>query len=52
MAMIRPQRCRRMYGASLPEPGDRDDVLVVSVHGKGIVLRPDSLRPATERGAG
>ncbi len=39
------------YGASVPEPGDSDDVLVVSVDGKGIVMRPDSLRPATERAA-
>ncbi len=32
----------------LPADGD---VLVISVDGKGIVMRPDSLRPATERAA-
>jgi len=39
------------YDASAPEPGASDDVLVVSVDGKGIVMRPDSLRPATEKAA-
>jgi len=39
------------YDASAPEPGASDDVLVVSVDGKGIVMRPDSLRPATEAAA-
>jgi len=39
------------YGACAPEPGSSDDVLVVSVDGKGIVMRPDSLRPATEKAA-
>lgn len=39
------------YDASAPEPGASDDVLVLSVDGKGIVMRPDSLRPATERAA-
>lgn len=37
------------YDASAPEPGASDDVLVLSVDGKGIVMRPHSLRPATER---
>jgi len=39
------------YATSAPEPGDSADVLVLSVDGKGIVMRPDSLRPATERAA-
>ncbi|MGH9148817.1 MAG: ISKra4 family transposase, partial [Acidimicrobiales bacterium] len=30
------------YDASAPEPGASDDVLVVSVDGKGIVMRPDA----------
>ncbi len=39
------------YDARAPEPGASDDVLVISVDGKGIVMRPDSLRPATEKAA-
>ncbi|MGH9154142.1 MAG: ISKra4 family transposase [Acidimicrobiales bacterium] len=39
------------YDARAPEPGASDDVLVVSVDGKGIVMRPDALRPATEKAA-
>ena len=39
------------YDAGAPEPGASDDVLVVSVDGKGIVMRPDSLRAATEKAA-
>jgi len=39
------------YDTSVPEPGASTDVLVVSVDGKGIVMRPDSLRPATEKAA-
>jgi len=39
------------YAASAPEPGASGDVLVVSVDGKGIVMRPDALRPATEKAA-
>jgi len=39
------------YDTSAPEPSISDDVLVLSVDGKGIVMRPDSLRPATERAA-
>jgi len=39
------------YAASVPESGASADVLVVSVDGKGIVMRPDSLRPATEKAA-
>jgi hypothetical protein len=33
------------------EPANDADVLVISVDGKGIVMRPDALRPATERAA-
>jgi hypothetical protein len=39
------------YASLAPERGSRDDVLVLSADGKGIVMRPDSLRPATERAA-
>jgi hypothetical protein len=39
------------YAASAPEPGDPRDVLVLSADGKGIVMRPDALRPATEKAA-
>jgi len=39
------------YDNYAPEPGADDDVLVVSVDGKGIVMRPDSLRPATAKAA-
>ncbi len=37
------------YQAILREPCDDKVVLVISVDGKGIVMRPDSLRPATQR---
>jgi hypothetical protein len=33
------------------EEADDDDVLVISVDGKGIVMRPDALRPATAKAA-
>ncbi len=33
------------------QPADDGDVLVISVDGKGIVMRPDSLRPATRHAA-
>ncbi len=39
------------YAASAPDPGGSDDVLVISVDGKGIVMRPDALRPATSKSA-
>jgi hypothetical protein len=39
------------YAAVQREPAGHDDVLVLSVDGKGIVMRPDSLRPATEKAA-
>lgn len=39
------------YATFAPEPGDVGDALVLSCDGKGIVMRPDALRPATERAA-
>lgn len=39
------------YTASVPGPGEPDDVLMLSADGKGIVMRPDSLRPATQKAA-
>lgn len=39
------------YAARAPEPGASADVVVISVDGKGIVMRPDALRPATARAA-
>lgn len=39
------------YAASAPDPGVSDDVLVISVDGKGIVMRPDALRPPTSKAA-
>lgn len=40
------------FYASRPRPvGDIGDVLVLSCDGKGIVMRPDALRPATRRAA-
>lgn len=39
------------YTTHASEPGDRDDVLVLSADGKGIVMRPDALRPATGKAA-
>ena len=35
------------YASRRPPPAPNTDVLVVSADGKGIVMRPDSLRPAT-----
>lgn len=35
------------YATRRPPPAPKTDVLVVSADGKGIVMRPDSLRPAT-----
>lgn len=39
------------YASRAAEAGSSDDVLVLSADGKGIVMRPDSLRPATEKAA-
>jgi hypothetical protein len=39
------------YATRQLEPADDSDVLVISADGKGIVMRPDSLRPATARAA-
>ena len=39
------------YATVAPAPGDGDDALVLSCDGKGIVMRPDALRPATEKAA-
>ena len=39
------------YATSAPGPGDAGDVLVLSADGKGIVMRPDALRPATGKAA-
>ncbi len=39
------------YDAIERPAADGDDVLVISVDGKGIVMRPDALRPATARAA-
>ncbi len=39
------------YATVAAEPGATSDVLVLSADGKGIVMRPDALRPATERAA-
>jgi len=37
------------YATRAPEPGASSDVVVISVDGKGIVMRPDALREATAR---
>ncbi|MGH9074381.1 MAG: hypothetical protein ACRDZQ_09730 [Acidimicrobiales bacterium] len=40
------------YAARAPEPEtSEEDVMVISVDGKGIVMRPDALRPTTARAA-
>ncbi len=40
------------YATTAPEPATTSsDVLVISADGKGIVMRPDALRPATEKAA-
>jgi hypothetical protein len=38
------------YAAGVPQPRTADDLLVLSVDGKGIVMRPEALRPATRKG--
>jgi hypothetical protein len=40
------------YAVRAPEPGTSDDAVVISVDGKGIVMRPDALREATAKAAG
>lgn len=40
------------YAARAPAPGTSNDVVVISVDGKGIVMRPDALREATAKAAG
>jgi hypothetical protein len=39
------------YRARIPTPCTADTLLVISADGKGIVMRPDSLRPATAKAA-
>jgi hypothetical protein len=39
------------YLTRRPPPGDTGDVLVISADGKGIVMRPEALRPHTARKA-
>lgn len=39
------------YAARAPEPEASTDVVVISVDGKGIVMRPDALRKATAKAA-
>ena len=39
------------YATRQPPPGNAGDLLVLQVDGKGIVMRPDALRPATAQAA-
>ncbi|MFE0063425.1 ISKra4 family transposase, partial [Streptomyces sp. NPDC059003] len=39
------------YRARIPTPCTADTLLVISVDGKGIVMRPEALRPATQKAA-
>ena len=39
------------YAAHRPAPAEPQDILVLSVDGKGVVMRPDALRAATARSA-
>ena len=39
------------YAAHAPDPAPADDVLVLSFDDKGVVMRPDGLRPATAKAA-
>jgi hypothetical protein len=39
------------YATRPPPPGTAHDLLVLQVDGKGIVMRPDALRPATAKAA-
>lgn len=47
----RLRRLLRPAQTTGPDPGDGGQVLVVSVDGKGIVMRRDALRPATAKAA-
>ncbi|MGH3496722.1 MAG: ISKra4 family transposase [Nocardioidaceae bacterium] len=38
-------------GRGTPQAASEDDMLVISADGKGIVMRPDALRPATAKAA-
>ncbi|TMQ91268.1 hypothetical protein ETD83_31695 [Actinomadura soli] len=40
-----------LYAARTPEPRTAEELLVISTDGKGIVMRPEALRPATRRAA-
>jgi len=40
------------YATRAPEPDAGGEVVVISVDGKGIVMRPDALRPPTAKAAG
>jgi hypothetical protein len=39
------------YTGRRPDPADADTLLVLTVDGKGIVMRPEALRPATAKAA-
>jgi hypothetical protein len=39
------------YAQQIPLPRTADDLLVISVDGKGVVMRPEALRPATKKAA-
>ncbi|MGW0828333.1 ISKra4 family transposase [Streptomyces sp. NPDC002845] len=39
------------YSARIPMPSTREELLVISADAKGIVMRPDSLRPHTAKAA-
>ena len=39
------------YTGRQPDPSEHDDVLVLSCDGKGVVMRPDALRPVTRKQA-
>jgi hypothetical protein len=39
------------YASQAPMPRTAEELLIVSVDGKGVVMRPDALRPATAKAA-
>jgi CheY-like chemotaxis protein len=39
------------YAARVPQPRTAEDLLILSTDGKGVVMRPGALRPATRKGA-